>query len=97
MLLPDDGSALIPLTEDTPDKVEEWPANHAHGSLPGCRRHLANHRAREGGKGKTLRCFETRCQRMVRAMKCGGVPTQPPVHHRQTPERTCMKPPLLFS
>ena len=49
MLFPDHGSALVPLTEDT---VGGWPANHAHGSLPGCRGHLANHVAREGGKGK---------------------------------------------
>ena len=33
MLFPDHGSALIPNTEDTPDEVEEWPANHAHSSL----------------------------------------------------------------
>ena len=52
MLIPDLGSALIPLTEDTPDEVGGWPANHAHGSLPGCRGHLANYRAREGGKRK---------------------------------------------
>ena len=53
MLIPDLGSALIPHTEDTLDDVGEWPANHAHGSLPGCRGHLANHRARDGGKEKT--------------------------------------------
>ena len=52
MLFPDHGSALIPLTEDTPDKVGEWPANHSHCSLPGCRGHLANHFGREGGKRK---------------------------------------------
>ena len=52
MLLPDLGDALIPLTEDTPDDVGEWPANHAHGIIPGCRGHLANYRAREGGKKK---------------------------------------------
>ena len=77
MLFQDHGSALIPHTEDTQDKVGEWPANHAHSSLPGCRGRLANHRAREGGKGKTLRCL-----RLVRAMKCGGVPTQPTYDHQ---------------
>ena len=48
-----------------PDKVGEWPANHAHSSLPGCRGHLANHRAREGGKRKRFRslslCVGTWC------------------------------------
>ena len=57
MLFPDHGSVLIPLTEDTPDKVGEWPANHAHSSIPGCRGHLANYRAREGGKDKMLWCL----------------------------------------
>ena len=46
MLFPDLGNLFIPLTEDTPDDVGEWPANHAHGSLPGCRGHLANYRAK---------------------------------------------------
>ena len=66
-LFPDVGSALIPHTEDTPDKVGEGPANHAHHSLPGCRGHLANHRTKEGGKEKMRWCFETTCQHMVRA------------------------------
>ena len=57
MLFPDHGSALIPNKEDTPDEVGEWPANHADSTLPGCRGHLANHRAREGGKGKTPWCL----------------------------------------
>ena len=52
MLFPDLDDALIPLTEDIPDNVGEWPANHSHGSKPGCRGHLANYRAREGGKEK---------------------------------------------
>ena len=65
MLFPDLGNALIPLTEDIPDDVGEWPANHAHGSIPGCRGHLANYRAREGGKKKKLKtlslCVSTWC------------------------------------
>ena len=81
VVFPDHGSALISLTEDTPDDVVEWPANHAHGSLPGCRRHLANHRAREGGKRKEALVSEMRWQHMVRAMKCGEAPTQPTYNH----------------
>ena len=65
MLFPDHGSALIPLTEDSPDEVGEWPANHARSSLTGCRGHLANHRAREGGKrnrlGSLSLCVSTWC------------------------------------
>ena len=81
MLFPDLGDALISLTEDTPDDVGEWPANHAHGSLPGCRGHLANHRAREGGKKRRTGVPEPKCRQMVRAVKCGGDPTQPTYHH----------------
>ena len=54
MLFPDRGNALISHTEHTPDEVGEGSANHAHCSLPGCRGHLANHRAREGGKRKKV-------------------------------------------
>ena len=32
----------------------KWPANHAHGSIPGCRGHLANYRASEGREKKRL-------------------------------------------
>ena len=84
----DHGSALISHTEDTPDKVGEWPANHAHSSLPGCRRHLANHRAREGGKRKiALVSFEPTCRHVVCAMKCGGDPTQPTYNHQSITAR----------
>ena len=55
MLFPDLGGVRIPLTEDTPDNVGLWHANHAHGSIPGCRGHLANYRAREGGKERCSR------------------------------------------
>ena len=50
MLFPDLGDALIPLTEGILDNVGSWQANHAHGSIPGCREHFANFRAREGNK-----------------------------------------------
>ena len=58
MLFPDLGNALISLTFDILDNVGEWPANHAHGSIPGCRGHLANYRAREGRKEKKLWCCD---------------------------------------
>ena len=77
MLFPDLGDALIPLTEDILDNVGYWPANHAHGSIPGCRGHLANYRAREGGKKKKAQGFEPVRQCVVCAVKCGGAPPQP--------------------
>ena len=82
MLFPDLGDALIPLTEDTPDDVGEWPANHAHGSIPGCRGHLANYRTREGGKKEKAQGFEPVRERVVCAMKCGGAPSQPADNHQ---------------
>ena len=92
MLFPDLGNALIPLTEDTPDNAGEWPANHTHGSILGCRGHLANHRAREGGKKKTLRCL---LSLHVSRGACNEVwwrpyPTNlpPPPQHSPTPVHT---------
>ena len=84
MLFPDLGNVLIPLTQDTPDDVGEWPANHAHGSLPGCRERLANYRAREGGKEKKLWCCDG-CKRMVCVNEVWWRPyptiLPPPTHH----------------
>ena len=96
------GNASSPYTEDTPDEVREWPANHAPSSSPGCRGHLADHRAREGGEEiDALESFEPACQHMVHAMKCGGDPTQPTYNHQSITDRhqsrPVCKPPLLFS
>ena len=76
MLLPDLGDALIPLTEDTPDNVGEWPANHAHGSIPCPRQHTMLQRASrqlqgQGGREreKTVRCLLSLCVAYGCAMK----------------------------
>ena len=45
-------------SQRTPHDVEEWPANHAHGSLPGCRGHLANYRGQAGREKEKLWCPE---------------------------------------
>ena len=52
---------------------------------------------REGKKGRSG-VFEPACQHMVRAMKCGGGPTQPTYHHSITDRhqsRPVCKPPLF--
>ena len=87
MLIQDLGDALIPLTEGILDDVGEWLANHAHGSLTGCRGHLANQRDRVGGKEKEALVSEMRWQRMVRAMMGGGAPYQPTHNHHPITDR----------
>ena len=64
MLIPDLGSALVPLTEDTPDDVGEWPAEASRQPQG------------QGGREKEMaRVFEPVRQHVVRAMKCGGAPS----------------------
>ena len=76
MLIPDHGSALISLTEDTPDDVGEWPANHAHGRAS---RQLQGQGGREKEKA---RVFEL----------VGGAPTQPTYdHHPITDRHQCRR------
>ena len=87
MLIPDLGSALISLTEDTPDDVGEWPANHAHASIPGLQRASRQLEGQGGREKEKAQVFEPVRQHVVRAVKSGGAPSQPTYNHQTITDR----------